>query len=294
MKQILLVAALMLGTSYNLSARTDADHNQPVNESTPATETTVATDEDMTAPALPDATTLIARADSAYNADNFSESADLYNLAIDNYGSSATLYYNLGNTYYRMGESGNAIIAYERALRLDPSDHDTRENLAFVNARITDRPGERGTFLGNALDAAATSAPSNTWAWAGMICILLTLGGVLAYMLSSSVPVRKTGFFGGLAALALSAACLFLAFRSASIASADNIAVVTVPSTILSTVPRVPQDRNQEAMLLHEGTKVSILDSVRSTTDSINSVWYDVEVDNAHRAWINARAVRKI
>lgn len=83
-------------------------------------------------------------------------------------------------------------------------------------------------------------------------------------------------------------------FRAASIASADNVAIVTVPSTILSTTPRVPQDRTQEAMLLHEGTKVTILDSVRSTTDSIHSLWYDVEVDNAHRAWINAAAVQKI
>ncbi|WP_300859193.1 hypothetical protein [uncultured Duncaniella sp.] len=47
-------------------------------------------------------------------------------------------------------------------------------------------------------------------------------------------------------------------------------------------------------MLLHEGTRVEILDSVRSTTDSINSLWYDVQVDNAHRAWINAAAVEKI
>ncbi len=47
-------------------------------------------------------------------------------------------------------------------------------------------------------------------------------------------------------------------------------------------------------MLLHEGTRVEILDSVKSTTDSINSLWYDVQVDNTHRAWINAAAVEKI
>lgn len=74
----------------------------------------------------------------------------------------------------------------------------------------------------------------------------------------------------------------------------DDAAIITVPSTILSTTPRVPQDRSQEAMLLHEGTKVKILDSVKSTTDSIHSLWYDVEVDNSHRAWINASAVEKI
>ena len=240
------------------------------------------------------ASELLAMADSAYNADNFAEAARLYSDVIATYGSSAKLYYNLGNTYYRLGESGNAIIAYERALRLDPSDRDIRENLAFVNARITDRAGERGTFFGNALDSMSTAAASNTWAWVGMVCFALALAGLLAYMLSVIVPVRKSGFFGGIVAFIVSAVCLFLSFRAAAITSATNMAVVTAPSTILSTVPRVPQDRRQEAMLLHEGTKVTILDSVRSTTDSINSLWYDVEVDNAHRAWINANAVEKI
>lgn len=237
---------------------------------------------------------LIAQADSAYNADDFRQAADMYLNVIQEEGPSAKLYYNLGNTYYRLGEMGNAIIAYERALRLDPSDKDVRNNLDFVNARITDRPGERGTFLGNALDAISAYTHSNVWAWIALTCFVLTLAGLLAYLFSHIVTVRKIGFFGGILTFIGCCICIFFSLRSATIATADNVAVITVPSTILSTTPRVPQDRSQEAMLLHEGTKVIILDSVRSTTDSIHSLWYDVEVDNAHRAWINAAAVQKI
>ena len=237
---------------------------------------------------------LVAQADSAYNADDFRQAADMYLNVIQTEGPSAKLYYNLGNAYYRLGEMGNAIISYERALRLDPSDKDARNNLAFVNGRITDRPGERGTFLANALDAISAYAHSNAWAWIAFACFVLTLAGVLAYIFSQTVAVRKVGFFGGILTFIGCCVCLFFSFRSAAIALADNVAIITVPSTILSTTPRVPQDRSQEAMLLHEGTKVTILDSVRSTTDSINSLWYDVEVDNVHRAWINAAAVQKI
>ena len=275
MKLLLLAAAILLGSYQGLYAQTD---NATVSPDTVAVAS------------IP----TIAEADSAYNADNFRLAAQLYLDIIKTQGASAKLYYNLGNTYYRLGETGNAIIYYERALRLDPSDRAPRDNLAFVNARITDRPGERGTFIGNALDSVATATGSNTWAWVAFTCIVLTLGGLLAYVLSSSVPVRKTGFFGGILAMLVGAGCLFFAFRSAAISMADNIAIIVSPSTILSTVPRLPQDRNQEAMLLHEGTRVTILDSVRSTTDSINSLWYDVEIDNAHRAWINANAIKKI
>lgn len=234
------------------------------------------------------------QADSAYNADNYREAADLYLHIMQTEGVSATLYYNLGNCYYRSGEMGKAILAYERSLRLDPTYEDARNNLEFVNARIPDRPGERGTFIGNAMDSAANMAHSNMWAWLAFGAFVLTLAGVLAYIFSNVVIVRKIGFFGGFVTLIATGIFIFFAYRSAAIAVADDAAIITSPSTILSTSPRVPKDRNQEAMLLHEGTKVTILDSVRSTTDSINSLWYDVEVDNNHRAWINAAAVEKI
>ncbi|WP_303030309.1 M48 family metallopeptidase [uncultured Duncaniella sp.] len=237
---------------------------------------------------------LISQADSAYNADDFRQAADIYLNVIQQQGPSAKLYYNLGNTYYRLGEMGNAILSYERALRLDPSDDDVRNNLAFVNARITDRPGERGTFLGNALDAVSAYMHSNTWAWVAFSLFVITLVALMAYLFSNIIKVRKLGFFGGILTFMACCVSLYFSFRSAAIAMSDDAAIITVPSTILSTTPRVPQDRSQEAMLLHEGTKVKILDSVKSTTDSIHSLWYDVEVDNSHRAWINASAVEKI
>lgn len=237
---------------------------------------------------------LIEQADSAYNADNFKEAADIYRHVIQTEGSSATLYYNLGNCYYRSGEMGKAILAYERSLRLDPTYDDAKNNLQFVNARISDRPGERGTFIGNAMDSAANAAHSNVWAWLAFGMFVLTLAGANAYIFSNYIPVRKIGFFGGIVTLIACGIFIFLSYRSASIATDDDTAIITVPSTILSTSPRVPKDRNQEAMLLHEGTKVRILDSVKSTTDSVNPLWYDVEVDNNHRAWINAAAVEKI
>lgn len=237
---------------------------------------------------------LAAAADSAYSADNFGKAAEGYLALIKTNGPSAKLYYNLGNCYYRMNKPGDAILAYERALRLDPTDKDARFNLEFVNTRIIDRPGERGTFVGNLLDAATNIAHTNTWAWFGFGFFVLTLAGAMAYLFVGSVAVRKIGFFGGLATLLLAIVSIWFSLRAAAIAEAKDAAIVTAPSTILSTAPRTPRDRSQEAMLLHEGTKVRILDSVTSTTDSVPTLWYDVEIDNTHRAWINAKAVEVI
>lgn len=45
---------------------------------------------------------------------------------------SSALFYNLGNAFFRSGRTGEAVLNYERALWLNPSDPDARANLRFV------------------------------------------------------------------------------------------------------------------------------------------------------------------
>jgi len=51
----------------------------------------------------------------------------------------ADLYYNLGNAYYRMGEVGHAVWAYEKGLKFEPRNTDLKHNLELVNTRVQDR-----------------------------------------------------------------------------------------------------------------------------------------------------------
>lgn len=245
-------------------------------------------------PLLAGQSELVERADSAYAADNFRDAAALYTAAIDSLGPSAGLYYNLGNSYYRMGKPGLAVLNYERALRLDPTASDARQNLAFVNSRLIDRPGERGTLIANMTDRAAQAMHSNTWAWVAFGTFLLFIGGMALYLFAPAVTWRKVGFFGGFTVLAFAVIAGFLAARGAALATATDRAVITVPSTILSTSPRTPRDRSEEAILLHEGTTMQVLDSVTTRKDSVASTWLDVQVDNEHRAWIARDAVEII
>lgn len=46
------------------------------------------------------------------------------------------LYYNLGNAYAQAGRLVDAVIAYERALRLAPGDEDAIANLAAIRKRL--------------------------------------------------------------------------------------------------------------------------------------------------------------
>ena len=234
----------------------------------------------------------VADADSAYMADDFLTAAALYQEAIDSLGPSPERYYNLGNAYYRAGLNGMAIVSYERALRLDPSNADAKDNLEFVNSKITDRTAASSSLFSSATDKIAGTVHPNVWAWIAIGCFVLALVGVCVYFLTDAVIVRIIGFFGGGLLLILAIIGNVLAWRGTRAAVGSNSAVVVSPSVILSTTPRQPKDRSEEALLLHEGTKLEILDSIPGTGK--DRMWYDVKVDNAHRAWISSDAVEII
>ena len=177
-------------------------------------------------------------------------------------------------------------------MRLDPSNDDIRDNLEFVNSRITDRITPGQSLFGSAADRVARTAHSNVWAWAGLVCFVLALGGVCLYFLADGVMVRKVGFFGAGALLICCVVANLLAWRAARSATLSSSAVVVSPSVILSSTPRQPKDRSEEAMLLHEGTKLEILDSIPGS--GADRMWYDVKVDDSHRAWISSEAVEII
>lgn len=233
---------------------------------------------------------IIAEADSAYMADDFLNAASLYDSAIDSLGPSADRYYNLGNAYYRAGLPGMAIVSYERALRLDPTNSDIKENLEFVNSKTVDRIESASGLISGATDRLASGMHPNVWALIGLGAFIMALGGVCVYFFCSGVTLRKVGFFGAGVLVIVCVLANVLAVRATRLASASDSAIVISPSVILSTTPRTPKDRTEEALLLHEGTKVTLLDSIAGP----DKTWYDVRVDNEHRAWIPADAIEII
>jgi tetratricopeptide (TPR) repeat protein len=71
------------------------------------------------------------RAATAYSRGDYAAAITGYE-ALTEQGLSAALFYNLANSYAQAGQSGRAILNYERALRLAPSDADIRGNLELV------------------------------------------------------------------------------------------------------------------------------------------------------------------
>lgn len=191
------------------------------------------------------AISLVQRADSAYESEDYRSAVELYNNAAETEGVSSDLYYNLGNAYYRCGKISQSILAYERALRLDPTNTDARINLDFVNSRIVDKKGETGSFISNTIEKVANAMHSNTWAWIALVMFAVTIGCIAAYFFSGTIILKKLGFFGGILVFILSLVAIFFSFKSKNIAMDPSQAIITSETTVLSTVPRKPMTRDR-------------------------------------------------
>lgn len=240
------------------------------------------------------AQTLAQQGDSAYNSREFNEALKLYTQALNTDGSSATLYYNLGNTYYRMGKLGKAVVSYERALALDPSLTDARTNLDFVNTKIQDKPEDDSSFLDNVHSSVVSWMTPDAWAWTAFAFFILILGFAAVYIFTDSISLRKVGFFGSIILFCVWAYLLLCAWTASRGIATHDIAVIVAPTANLTTSPGAP-GTNDKVIPVHEGTRVQIIDSISLPTAAAGQqMWYDVKVNNSTRAWVSSADVEKI
>ena len=240
------------------------------------------------------AQSLVEKANAEYDANKYADALTLYlQVAVDE-GVSSDLYYNIGNTYYRMGEIGYSILYYERALLLNPRNSDARDNIQFVSSKIQTNIVQEKSFILQVVDDIVHLQSSDTWAVISVICFLLFLGGILLYVFTSTILLRKIGFFGGGIMSIVTFVSILCAFSMKSAVESHDKAIVVSPSVTLCTVPRVPKDKSEEAFILTAGNKVTVVDSVENKVGDKREKWYDVKADDTHRAWIKSSDIEII
>lgn len=240
------------------------------------------------------AATLSAKADSAYNSKNYTEAADLYKTIIKEYGVSSDIYYNLGNTYFRMGKIAQSVLAYERALKIDPSNKDARINLDFVNTTLEDKPEDNSSILGKIHSEVIALMSPNAWAWTAFALFALIIGLIAIYLFLSNVRTRKVGFFGAMVLFIVLVYATIVAYQSAAAIDNNDIAIVTTPSANLTPAPSAKTDKTDKIVPVHEGTRLVIIDSVNAASNDGAQLWYHVKVNNSTAAWIDASNVERI
>lgn len=233
----------------------------------------------------------IGRANQAYKQELYNEALKLYLQEAERTGVSSDLYCNIGDTYYRLKDNVHAVLYYERALLLDPSNSDARFNLEFVRSKMQ-LPDDAGdSWFSNWVDQTVSRLSSNTWAIIAIVTFLLFLAGVAVYLFMDNVLMRKIGFFGGALLIVASILANLAAFHVYHKATGGNGAIVMPESVTLSTAPREPRDKEEEAFQLQQGTRVEIVDSI---ADKTSGKWLQVSTAGGRKAWLKAKDVEVI
>ena len=124
----------------------------------------------------------------AYIEGNYEKAVEEYNAIIEGGEYSMKLYYNLANAYFKQGETAKAILYYNKALRLAPSQEDIRHNLAIAEAQTKDRIAVIPEFFLNRwLRIVRNSMSCMAWSVLSLVTFAIVLVFGLLFLLDFGV-----------------------------------------------------------------------------------------------------------
>lgn len=195
---------------------------------------------------------------------------------------SAQLFYNIANCHYkRGGENALAILYYERALKLDPSFDDAKVNLGYAKQATVDKVEELPDLLVVIwINKVKNIFSADIWAYISILFIVIVLSLLLLFRFGRTARMRKNSFIFAMISLLFFVVTLTFSLILKSDFNSENEAIVMAPVT---SVKSSPGDGSKSLFILHDGTKVEIIESIGS--------WSRIELSDGRQGWINSNDI---
>ena len=160
-----------------------------------------------------DEVSFFTQANQLYKEKNYEGAIALYDSIVKSGYSSAELFFNLANTHFKLGHLARAILNYERAKKLAPSDEDIDFNLKLANLRVVDRVEPiPELFFVRWVKNLVISHSSDGWTKLALIMIWATFVFGLLFLFINNIVVKRFTFFTLLLTLILSIAAVAIAY----------------------------------------------------------------------------------
>ena len=220
---------------------------------------------------------LLSTANSMYKDKKYDVAVEAYQKLIAQGYKTTEVYFNLGNAYYKSDQFSSAILFYERALRLSPSDEDSRFNLKLANQKIVDRitPVQQ-FFVISSWQKFVTSRSSKSWGIISIIMVWLSFMAFAIYLFVSNI--RRTGFYLGVIFLLASSFFFYLAYSEGHIENVTDEAILTATNTYVKSAPDAA---GTDLFIIHEGIKMDIMDRV--------GVWSKIRLADGKVGWVEQK-----
>ncbi|TVZ26229.1 SH3 domain-containing protein [Gillisia sp. Hel_I_86] len=234
------------------------------------------------APMVAQNNALFQKANNAYNTGNYPEAISLYTEVLENGEESAELYFNLGNAHYKLNHIAESVYNYEKALLLDPADKTIQNNLEFANNMVIDDIKEvPKSGLSNFITSTISIFSFNGWAWIAILGAAIFAVLFLLYYFSVASKWKRLFFTVAITAVIISFISLIFAFHLKNVTLNNEFAIVFAEEVPVRSEPNL---RGNELFLLHEGTKVQILNTFQD--------WIQLELANGSTGWTDKSSLK--
>ena len=227
--------------------------------------------------------------DSLFSIGNRYFSIEKYDYALDAYLAilekveNPDLYFNIGNTYYRQGNFGQAIWAYEKGIQLSPLHKDLKYNLDFVNARVKDRiEVPKGILFIEMYRTIKRHVKLND---------LLLWGGIMILLASFATFFKVFNILDNIFAYRMTV-ILFIFSLLLHMIALDKYWEISDKNEgiIISSIVNVrsaPIDRDEKIIFrIHEGLKVDIVQSQPG--------WFEIILLDGKKGWIEHQSLLRL
>ncbi len=226
---------------------------------------------------------LFEKGNEAYVNESYDTAFSIYEDIEEQGFYSAELFQNMGTAAYKLGDIPNAVYYFEKGLKLHPGNLDLEHNLKLANQKVVDKikTNSNGGFaswlshnIGNTADH-----------WSSWSVILSFLGALflLGYLLLKNKLIKKIGLYLGVASWTICLVFVIFAFVQGQYLESKDYAIVFTPSV---DIKNEPSEVASTAFVLHEGTKVKILD--------ITDEWCKIAFNEDKIGWINLAEIKVI
>jgi len=222
----------------------------------------------------------IEAANNAYNKEKYNDAITLYSKVLERGEVASDLYYNLGNCYYRIANYPMAILNYERAKKLNPADADIDFNLRITNTKIIDKiEAVPKLFFIRWWILLSNFISYDYWAIVSITAISLFFVLLFIYLASNTYKIKRTAFWLGFSMICITVFSINFALTQYNNINARNQAVIFTPTV---TVKSSPDEKGADKFVIHEGTKVILLDELNN--------WVKIRIANGSNGWVEKQS----
>lgn len=224
------------------------------------------------------------KANALYRKQNYAGAAQEYESILKGKKESAEVYFNLGNSYYKMGKIAPSVYNFEKALQLNPNYKDAQINLGYANKMTIDNIKEVPKVgFSKMLYNLTGTYHYNTWGWIAVGFAFGFLAMFIGYYFAGTTVIKRIFFFAMFVMLLVIVISVLSAIFVKSVDANEHPAIVFAE---VIAVKSEPSDRSEDAFVLHEGTRVNVLETVDN--------WKKIELADDSVGWIESSAIKEV